>query len=78
MDSLIKTLGRIKAMCSRHENDCGDCIYKEKRHIANQEEKYVCVIMEGFEKCFAPDYGILQPTQWKVKELEKAFDGRSV
>ena len=78
MDSLIKTLDRIIKMCQRHEGECGACVFKEKRHVQNQPEHYVCVIMEAFEECFAPNNGILQPTQWDTEPLKEKLGERSI
>jgi len=77
MDSLIKTLKRIQNVCIKHEGDCGSCVYKEKRHVANQKEKYVCVITESFEECFG-DFEIKMPSDWNIKKLEGSIGGRSV
>ena len=78
MDSLIKTLKRIQNVCRKHEGDCGSCVYKEKRHIANQEEKYVCVITESFENCFGIEDGIKMPSEWDIEELEDVIGERSI
>jgi len=77
VESLIKTLERIKRMCERHEHDCGNCVFKEKRHVAHQEEKYVCCIVEGFEECFAP-YGIDPPMNWNIKKFKEEVGERTV
>ena len=79
MESLIKTLERIKRMCERHEGKCGNCVFKEKRHVAHQEEKYVCSVTEGFSKCFVGEDGItIPPSEWKINKLKEEVGERTV
>ena len=79
MNIMINTLKRITKMCERHEGDCGNCIFKEKKHIANKPEEYVCAIMESFEQAlFRNGQDMLPPFAWNVDALKEGLGERRV